>query len=108
MPLRAEGGTIDRKPSAFPAAKEVWEQAQCLGNEACRRLARANRHAFAFGANEVPDLADATTIIEGYLRRGAVIIGEQKFGVECDSPEMERIYHLAEVHHVPVLMHWQF
>ncbi|PYR92514.1 MAG: amidohydrolase [Acidobacteria bacterium] len=83
-------------------------QAQCLGNEECRRLARANRHAFAFGANEVPDLADATTIIEGYLRRGAVIIGEQKFGVECDSPEMERIYHLAEVHHVPVLMHWQF
>lgn len=83
-------------------------QAQCLGNEECLQLARAHRKAFAFGSNEVPDLADATKVIDGYLRRGAVIIGEQKFGVECDSPEMQRIYHLAEAHHVPVLMHWQF
>jgi predicted TIM-barrel fold metal-dependent hydrolase len=83
-------------------------QAQCLGNDACFRLARAHRQAFAFGANEVPDLSDAPQVIDGYLRRGAVIIGEQKFGVECDSPEMQKIYRLAEARHVPVLMHWQF
>jgi predicted TIM-barrel fold metal-dependent hydrolase len=83
-------------------------QAQCLGNDACFRLARAHGRAFAFGANEVPDLPDAPQVIEGYLRRGAVVIGEQKFGVECDSPEMQKIYRLAEAHHVPVLMHWQF
>ena len=83
-------------------------QAQCLGNDACFRLARAHRRAFAFGANEVPDLPDATKEIERYLRRGAVIIAEQKFGVECDSPEMQRIYALAQAHHVPLLMHWQF
>jgi predicted TIM-barrel fold metal-dependent hydrolase len=83
-------------------------QAQCLGNDACFRLARAHRRAFAFGSNEVPDLPDATREIQAYLRRGAVIIAEQKFGVECDSPEMQRIYALAQDHRVPVLMHWQY
>jgi predicted TIM-barrel fold metal-dependent hydrolase len=83
-------------------------QAQCLGNEACFQLARAHADAFVFGANEVPDLPDATDVIEGYLRRGAVIIAEQKFGVECDSPEMQKIYRLAQARRVPVLMHWQF
>jgi predicted TIM-barrel fold metal-dependent hydrolase len=83
-------------------------QAQCLGNDACFRLARAHRKAFAFGANEVPDIDGATAEIERYLRRGACIIAEQKFGVECDSPEMQKIYQLARDHRVPVLMHWQF
>jgi predicted TIM-barrel fold metal-dependent hydrolase len=82
-------------------------QAQCLGNDACVQLARAHATTFAFGANEVPDLPDATQVIERYLRRGAVVIGEQKFGVECDSPEVQKIYRVAEAHHVPVLMHWQ-
>ena len=39
---------------------------------------------------------------------GGVVIGEQKFGVECDSPEMQKIYELAQAYRVPVLMHWQF
>ena len=37
-----------------------------------------------------------------------MIIGEQKFGVECDSPEMQKIYELAQDYRVPVLMHWQY
>jgi predicted TIM-barrel fold metal-dependent hydrolase len=83
-------------------------QAQCLGNEACLRLATAHPKAFAFAANEVPDIDGAAAEIERYLRRGARVIAEQKFGVECDSPEMRRIYELARAHRVPVLMHWQF
>jgi len=83
-------------------------QAQALGNEACARFVRAHRNAFRFGANEVPDLDSATREIESYLKRGAVMIAEQKFGVECDSPEMQKIYALAGAHDVPVLMHWQF
>src|SRR6185295_3632087 len=43
-----------------------------------------------------------------YLKLGAIVIGELKFGVECDSPEMQKIYQLAQYHNVPVLMHWQF
>jgi predicted TIM-barrel fold metal-dependent hydrolase len=83
-------------------------QAQCLGNEACRVFARTHRKAFAFGANEVPDIDGATEEIERYLKRGGVIIAEQKFGVECDAPAMQKIYELAQAHRVPVLMHWQF
>ena len=46
--------------------------------------------------------------IEKYLKLGALIIGELKFGVECDSPEMQKIYELAQTYNVPVLMHWQY
>jgi predicted TIM-barrel fold metal-dependent hydrolase len=83
-------------------------QAQCLGNDACRAFAGAHRSAFRFGANEVPDLDGATREIERYLKLGGVIIAEQKFGVECDSTEMQKIYELAQAYRVPVLMHWQF
>jgi predicted TIM-barrel fold metal-dependent hydrolase len=83
-------------------------QAQCLGNEACRQFARAHSKAFLFGANEVPDIDGATREIERYLKLGGVVVAEQKFGVECDSQEMQRIYALAQAHRVPVLMHWQF
>ena len=83
-------------------------QAQCLGNEPCRQFARAHSSAFRFGANEVPDVDGATQEIERYLKLGGVIIAEQKFGVECDSPEMQRIFEIAQAHRVPVLMHWQF
>src|SRR5262245_17031293 len=83
-------------------------QAQALGNDACYRFARQHRKEYRFAANEVPDLQSATGEIEGYLKRGALLIAEQKFGVDCDSPEMQRIYELARAHRVPVLMHWQF
>ena len=66
------------------------------------------RRAYRFGANEVPDVDGAVKEIETYLEQGAVVIAEQKFGVDCDSPGMQRIYEVAEAHHVPVLMHWQF
>jgi len=82
--------------------------AQALGNEACWQFARTHRSAYRFAANEVPDIPEARSEIEQYLRRGAVMIAEQKFGVECDSPEMQRIYALARERNVPVLMHWQF
>ena len=83
-------------------------QAQALGNEACARFAQAHREAFVFGANEVPDLKETTREIERYLKQGAVVIAEQKFGVPCDSADMQKIYTLARAYDVPVLMHWQF
>jgi predicted TIM-barrel fold metal-dependent hydrolase len=82
-------------------------QAQARGNDECYEFARSHE-AFLFGANEVPDRAGAIREIEQYLKRGAIVIGEQKFGVECDSPEMQTIYRLAGEHNVPVLMHWQY
>ena len=82
-------------------------QAKASGNEACCQFARAHPKEFLFAANEVPDVEGATAEIEKYLKLGAVMIAEQKFGVQCDSPEMQRIYKLAQAYQVPVLMHWQ-
>lgn len=82
-------------------------QARALGNEACYRFAAVHRNAFRFGANEVPDIEGATDEVERYLRRGGVVIAEQKFGVACDSPAMQKIYELARAFDVPVLLHWQ-
>lgn len=83
-------------------------EAKCLGNEACYRFSLLHPGGYAFGANEVPDAPDALKEIEKYLELGAVVLGEQKFGIECDSPEMQGIYQLAADFNVPVLMHWQF
>jgi predicted TIM-barrel fold metal-dependent hydrolase len=77
------------------------------GNDDAMNLARQYPNEFAFGANEVSDLEDAPQVVEKYLKLGAVVIGEQKFGVECDSAEIQKLYQLAEAYHVPILMHWQ-
>lgn len=78
-------------------------QAKCSGNEARYKFSQDHRKEFLFGSNEVPDLPDAIAEIEKYLKLGGVIIGECKFGVECDSPEMQNIYKLAEMYNVPIL-----
>ena len=83
-------------------------QAEALGNEACYRFAKAHRKHYLFASCEVPDLPDAVQEIEKYLKLGGVAVAELKFGVECDSPEMQRIYQVAADYRVPVLMHWQF
>lgn len=82
--------------------------AQAGGNEACYAFARRHGRAFAFGANEVPDLDGAVRELRRFVNRGAVVVGEQKFGVACDSPAMQNIYAFARERRVPVLMHWQF
>lgn len=82
-------------------------QAQVGGNAETYLFAMAHRKQFKFGACAVPDAPDAIYDIEKYLKLGAKVIGELKFGVECDSPEMHKIYQLAQAYDVPVLMHWQ-
>ena len=102
----------------LPAGRELFGSSTIKGranglegtvsaNEDNLALARAYPHEFAFGANEVPDLPDAPAVIEKYLKLGAILIGEQKFGVECDSAAMQKLYQLAEAYRVPILMHWQ-
>lgn len=82
-------------------------QAKALGNAACYRFAKTHPRHYRFASCEVPDLPDAAREIENYLKLGGVAIAELKFGVECDSPEMQRLYELAADYRVPVLMHWQ-
>jgi predicted TIM-barrel fold metal-dependent hydrolase len=82
-------------------------EANCLGNEPCYRFAKAHPQHYRFAACEVPDLPDAVQEIEKYLKLGGLAIAELKFGVECDSPEMQRLYQVGADYRVPVLMHWQ-
>ncbi len=83
-------------------------EAEAFGNEACHKFAQDHPNEFTFGACDVPDTAGAVNEIEKYLKLGAKVIGELKFGIKCDSKHMQRIYKLAEEYNVPVLMHWQF
>jgi len=101
-------------PSGRPVTRASTHQGRangldstCTGNDDCLAVAKRHPGEFVFGANEVSDLEDAPAVIEKYLKLGAVAIGEQKFGVECDSPAMQRLYELAAAYNVPILMHWQ-
>lgn len=82
-------------------------QVEAGGNAECYLFAKQHPKEFLFGACAVPDMKDGLYEIEKYLKLGAVAIGELKFGVECDSPEMQKIYELAQAYDVPVIMHWQ-
>jgi predicted TIM-barrel fold metal-dependent hydrolase len=77
------------------------------GNETVLTMSRQYPKEFFFGANEVTDLPEARTEISKYIDLGAIIIGEQKFGVECDSAESQILYALAAEYRVPILMHFQ-
>ena len=83
-------------------------QAEASGNVSCFEFVKKYPGEFLSAANEVPDWPNAIEEIEKYLKQGAPLIGEQKFGVECDSIEMQNIYRLADRYKVPVLMHWQY
>jgi predicted TIM-barrel fold metal-dependent hydrolase len=103
--LLPAGRSVSRPSTHDGAANGL--QAKALGNEACRRFAGQYPGAFRFAANEVPDVGGALQEIKKYVELGGVAIAEQKFGVDCDAPEMQRIYELAGALQVPVLMHWQ-
>ena len=56
------------------------------------------------------DVAESSCedVLRGTVHRGAIGFGELKFHVAVDSPEMHRVYKLAEELQVPVLLHFQY
>ena len=54
-----------------------------------------------------PSKADADKVLRDAIKNGAVSIGEMKFHVALDSPEMRRVYDVAAELQVPVMMHIQ-
>ena len=76
-------------------------------HEAVVALCRKYPGEFVFFANEITDLPDAPKIIERQLKKGAIGIGEQKFRVDCDAPELWRIAEVARDYDVPILLHFQ-
>jgi len=99
-------GRISDRPSTH-AGKSNGLAAKCGGNDTGLEFSKAHPGEFLFGANEVTDHPEARAEIEKYLKLGAKIIAEQKFGVECDSPHSEDIARLAQDYNVPVLLHFQ-
>lgn len=70
-------------------------------------LAKKYPGEFLFFANEITDHPDAPRTIERQLRAGAIGIGEQKFRVNCDSPELWKVAEVAREFDVPMLLHFQ-
>src|SRR5436305_8305208 len=54
-----------------------------------------------------PAPAGADKVLRDALKSGAVSIGEMKFHVALDSPEMRRVYDVAAEMNAPVMMHIQ-
>ncbi len=104
--LLLPAGRVAERPSTH-TGKSNGLAARCTGNEAVVEFAKAHPGEFLFGANEITDLPEAKGEIEKYLKLGAKLIAEQKFGVQCDSSESERLYALAADYGVPILLHFQ-
>jgi len=92
------------RPGDGKTGRERWPT---TGNEACYRLAQQYPDQFFFGANELPGTPDTRREIEKYLKLGARVIGELKYPLACDAPEMQQLYQIAQEYEVPVYMHWQ-
>src|SRR5262245_34921869 len=54
-----------------------------------------------------PTVPGADKALRDALKAGAVSIGEMKFHLALDSPEMRRVYDIAAEMNVPVMMHIQ-
>lgn len=100
-------GSLVRRPSTADGKHNGLGGARAGGNESCVEVVRAHAGEYYFGGNEVTDLPEARAEIEKYLKQGGVIIGEQKFTVECDSRESQILYSLAADYGVPILLHFQ-
>lgn len=95
------------KTVLLPAGSRYGLAAEAHGNDSVIALARKHPDRFVFFANELPNIPETRTVLEKYLRLGAIGIGEQKFPVECDSKPMQLVAEIAREFRVPVLMHFQ-
>jgi predicted TIM-barrel fold metal-dependent hydrolase len=95
------------KTILLPAGRSDGLAVGAGGNESVMRIAREHPGRYYCFANEQPDLPEARREIEKYLKLGALGIGEQKFGLECDSAPMRLVYDIAQEYQAPVLLHFQ-
>jgi predicted TIM-barrel fold metal-dependent hydrolase len=85
-----------------------WMLAFVGDNASCAAFEK--QHPDRFRRFACCDSAESRTpdVLLGNIRRGALGIGELKFHVAVDSPEMHRVYKLAEEMRVPVLLHFEY
>ena len=77
------------------------------GNRDCAQVENEHRGRFLRFASSDASLSRAIDVLRDNLRRGAIGLGEMKYQVAVDSPEMHRVYKLAEEMRVPVLLHFE-
>ena len=75
-------------------------------NRAKEEMERRKGH-FARSVTADPARPDSDRLLQDALKGGAVSIGELKFHLALDSPEMRRVYEIAADLQVPVMMHIQ-
>ena len=103
--LLPAGKPVDR--ASTHNGKSNGLAAKTGGNETVQAMAKRHPKEFLFGANEVTDLPDMQKELEKYLKADAVIIGEQKFKVACDSKFVWAVAEVAQEFSVPMLLHFQ-
>jgi predicted TIM-barrel fold metal-dependent hydrolase len=91
----------------LPAGSKYGLAAGAGGNDTVVAIARRYPKEYRFFANELPDIPEARSVIERFLKMGAIGIGEQKFPVDADSPHIDLMAQIAREHSVPVLMHFE-
>lgn len=92
----------------LPAGSKYGLAAGCGGNDTVLAIARKLPKEYVFFANELPDIPETKTVLEKYLKLGAIGIGEQKFPVQADSKAIDLVASIARHYHVPVLLHFQY
>ena len=100
-------GSPVKRPSTGDGKYNGLGGVRAGGNDTVLALARQYPKEYLFGANDVTDLPEAVAEISRYIDMGAIVIGEQKFTVECDSEAAQSLYKLAGDRKVPILMHFQ-
>ena len=87
---------------------EGWMRTIVGGNRDCAAFQSEHKEGFVHFACSDPAESRTLDVLQGNLQRGAIGIGEMKFHVAVDSPEMHRVYKLAEEMNVPVLLHFEY
>ena len=95
------------KTVLLPAGSKYGLAAGAGGNDTVVAIARQHPDEYRFFANELPDIPEARSVLEKYLKMGAIGIGEQKFPVHVDSPAIGLVAEIARDYQVPVLMHFE-
>ena len=83
-----------------------WMHAQLAGNDECWTHLKAHPGGYVTFCNVDPKREDAQQVLQTHLEMGALGVGEQKFKLPADSPEMRRVYDVARDFEVPVLLHF--
>jgi len=87
---------------------EGWMLKIIGGNRECAAFQAAHADRYVRFTSADPAESRAVDVLRGNIQRGALGIGEMKYHVAVDSPEMHRVYKLAEEMQVPVLLHFEY